>query len=233
MVHPQKPKRLAQSIVSRTGATCPVVDKIHQYLSRPSESLVTAFLDHVRRTGAPETFPTICRTKPRAESRPMFLRRFDVDRRKRRNADKVPCPICSPNDPKFLHGGYFVWYPDEGVIRGIGPECGDTVFGGNLYAEAKNQFDREERERQAVEFLEKNLQKILSMIMALEAIRPAAQEAAKLYSDFKRAAPTRLWQTKQRLRFTRHCSRPIAGHRASLQLFRSAQRVPGNPAVTV
>jgi hypothetical protein len=189
MVRPQEPKQLARPPLSRTGAACPV-DKIHQYLSRPSESLVTAFLDHVRRTGSPETFPTICRTKPNAESRPIFLRRFDVDRRKRPNGDMAPCPICSPNDPKFLHEGYFVWYPDEGVIRGIGPECGDTVFGGSLYAEAKDQFDREERERQAVEFLEKNLQKILSMIMALEAIRPAAQEATRLYSDFKRTAPT-------------------------------------------
>jgi hypothetical protein len=190
LVRPRRePVRVAEILVPRIAATRP--DDIGiAYRSRPSESVISRFLDHVRETGSPETFPTICRTTPPAESRPIFLRRFDIDRRKRPNGDMGPCPICSPNDPKFLHGGYLVWYPDEGMIRAIGPECGDAVFGGSLYADAKVQFDGEERERQAVEFLEKNLQKVLSMIVALEAIHPAAQESARLCSEFKRAGPT-------------------------------------------
>ena len=103
---------------------------------RPAESVVQLFLEHVRRTAEPETFPTISHSMPRADSRPIFLRRFDVDRKKRPNGDMAPCPICSPNDAKFLNNGYLVWYPDEGVIRAIGPECGDTVFGGDQYAKA-------------------------------------------------------------------------------------------------
>jgi hypothetical protein len=155
------------------------------YRFRPTESVVQIFLEHVRRTAQPETSPTINRSKPRADSRPIYLRRFDVDRAKRPNGDMAPCPICSPNDPKFLNGGYLVWYPDEGVIRAIGPECGDTVFGGDQYAKALVQFNLDERQRRAEDFLERNLVKVLAMHAALEAIRPAAIEAERLYQELR------------------------------------------------
>lgn len=159
------------------------------YPSRPDSTLIAAFLDHVRETGSPETFPTICRTKPPVNSKPEFLSYFDIDRKKRPNGDEAPCPICSPTSPKFLYDGCLVWYPDEGVIRAIGPECGDSIFGGTMYADARDRFDRTERERRASEFLERNYPKLLQMLVALEAIRPATLEAARLYADFKRKAP--------------------------------------------
>lgn len=161
-----------------------------EYRTRPSDLVIEAFLDHVRATGEPETFAGICRTPPPKGSRPVFLRRFDVDRKKRADGREAPCAICSPFSPKFLHNGYFTWYPDEAVIRAIGPECGDAVFGGSDYAEAKSVFDLAERERLAVEFLEKNLGKVLGMIVALQATRPAASEAHDIYLTFRRDAPT-------------------------------------------
>jgi hypothetical protein len=189
MAHPQRKLEVSAGFPVPRNAAAPLDESVRDYRSRPSESDIALFLDHVRETGEPESFPGICRTKPPRASRPIFLRRFDIDRKKRRDGQMAPCPICSPNDSKFLHGGYLAWYPDEGVIRAIGPECGDTVFGGTAYAEAKETFDREERERRAVEFLEKNLHKALAMIAALEAIRSAAIEADRLYAELKRRAP--------------------------------------------
>ncbi len=101
----------------------------------------------------------------------------------------APCPICSPNSPKFLHGGFLVWYPDEGVIRAIGPECGDTVLGGTLYAEALRDLELREHEEACVEFLRRNHHKLLQMVLALNAIRPATIEADRLYREFVRKAP--------------------------------------------
>jgi hypothetical protein len=179
---------LAAPIVPRSEAE-PSAQSEAPYRLRPSESDVARFLEHVNATGQPETFPTLSRTTPSALSRPIFIRQFSVERRKRPDGDMAPCPICSPNDPKYLHDGYLVWYPDEGVIRAIGPECGDTVFGGTAYAEAKSKFEIEERERRAIDFIEKNLRKVLPMIVALEAIKPAVREAERLYSDFTGQAP--------------------------------------------
>lgn len=90
---------------------------------------------------------------------------------------------------QVFHNGYFTWYPQEALIRAIGPECGDAYFGGTLYAEALAQFNRDERERIAVAFLENNLRKVLDMVVALEAIRPAARAAEALHYAFKTRAP--------------------------------------------
>ena len=192
------------------------------YRYKPSEADVARFLEYVRQTAQPETFPTICLTKPQATSRPIFLRKFSVERRKRPDGDNVPCPICSPNDPKYLHGAYLAWYPDEGVIRAIGPECGDTVFGGTAYAEAKSTFNLEERERLAVDFLQKNLPSLLSMVVALQAVRPAIMEAAYLYNEFKAKAP----KVHEKLRRIRGTSGLLE---ASIAV-EHAHRAPGSSA---
>ena len=143
--HAKDPAEAAPTVPRSEAA--PSAESEAPYRFRPTEDEVARFLDHVRRTGQPETFPTICRTTPSALSRPVFLRKFSVERSRRPDGDEAPCPICSPNDPKYLHDAYLVWYPDEGVIRAIGPECGDSVFGGTAYAEAKGEFEIEERER--------------------------------------------------------------------------------------
>jgi hypothetical protein len=169
-----------------TGARLPTPG---EFSTRPSDAVIDAFVQHVREAGEPESFPSITTTKPRSDSRPVFLRRFSIDRKKRRDGEMAPCPICSPESPKYLHDGYLTWYPDECAIRAIGPECGDTVFGGTQYAEAKAAFDLVERERVAVEFLHKNLPKALSMLVALTALEDAATEAERLHEQLRKSAP--------------------------------------------
>lgn len=159
------------------------------FSTRPSDALIDAFLQHVRDSGEPESFLSITTTKPKPDSRPVFLRRFSIERKRRRDGDMAPCPICSPASPKYLHEGYLTWYPDECVIRAIGPECGDTFFGGTQYAEAKTAFDLVERERLAVEFLHKNLPKALSMLVALRSLEDAAVEAERLHHQLRKDGP--------------------------------------------
>jgi hypothetical protein len=159
------------------------------FSNRPSNELIEAFLQHVRETGEPECFPSITTSKPAPNSRPVFLRQFSIERKRRRDGDMAPCPICSPASPKYLHDGYLAWYPDECVIRAIGPECGDAVFGGTQYAQAKTIFDLVERERLAVEFLQKNLPKALSMLVALRALEEPAAEAERLHQQLRKGGP--------------------------------------------
>ena len=172
-----------------SGAADVHIPEPGEFDTRPSDALIEAFLQHVRETGEPENFPSITTTKPAPDSPPVFLRRFSIDRRKRRDGDMAPCPICSPAAPKYLNDAYLVWYPEERVLRAIGPECGDSVFGGTQYAEAKATFDLAERERLAVEFLQKNLPKALSMLVALRSLADAADEAERLHDQLRKRAP--------------------------------------------
>ena len=97
MSRPQpKLEQVASPLVPRSELAA---SDIAIYTTRPSESIILRFLDHVRMTGMPETFPTICRTPPPDGSPPRFLRRIDVDRKLRPDGDLAPCAICSPFSP--------------------------------------------------------------------------------------------------------------------------------------
>lgn len=153
--------------------------------SLPTSDWQTAFLDHVRKTGQPEVFPDIERNPPPEGSRPFILCRFDVDRKKRPERDMAPCAMCSPFHEKCLEGLYLVWYQDEGVVRVIGPECGDGLAGGALLNAERRAFDRRQRQLRAESFLEKNLPKVSSWISALKALRPALGEAQRLHHKLR------------------------------------------------
>ena len=153
--------------------------------SRPAADWQTAFLDHVRKTGQPEIFPDIERNPPPEGSRPYILCRFDVDRKKRPERDMAPCAMCSPFHEKCLEGLYLVWYQDEGVVRVIGPECGDGLEGGALLNAERKAFNRRQRQLRAESFLEKNLLKVPAWISTLNDLRPALEEAQRLHHKLR------------------------------------------------
>ena len=163
--------------------------------SRPSEDWVSAFLDHVRSTGQPETFEAVDWSIPPSTSEPVILKPFDVDRRKRPKRDMAPCALCSPCHPKCLNGLYLVWYPDEGLVRVVGPQCGRNLEAGRRLVEARIEYDRERKKLRLENFLEANLPNVDRMVEALRAFRPAAAEAARLHAKLKHdcsAIPKRL-----------------------------------------
>lgn len=153
--------------------------------TKPTDEWQRAFLAHVRNTGQPEIFPDIERYPPPEGSRPYILCRFDVDRKKRPERDMAPCAMCSPFHEKCLEGLCLVWYEDEGVVRVIGPECGNGLDGGALLNAERKAFDRRQRQMRAETFLENNLPRISAWIAALNELRPALAEAERLHHKFR------------------------------------------------
>lgn len=153
--------------------------------TKPSADWRKSFLDHVRRTGEPETFSGIERLPPPGGSRPYILFRFDVDRKKRPLGDMAPCALCSPFHEKCLEGLCAVWYEDEGVVRIIGPECGLGLDGGDLLAVERKAFDRRQRQERAESFLEINIPKIPAWLEAMRSLQPAAAEAQRLHHKMR------------------------------------------------
>ncbi|MBN1916712.1 MAG: hypothetical protein JW889_02285 [Verrucomicrobia bacterium] len=155
------------------------------HATRPTDAWVQRFLDHVRQTGQPETFPDLDWSHPPAWSTPFILKNFDVDRKKRPDGDMAPCAICSPRRPKCLKKLYLIYYELEGVVRVIGPECGAQIEGGELFVAELTAFKRRERQQRAEATLEQKLPFVPQMIVALDALRPALTEADRLHRKLR------------------------------------------------
>ena len=186
MAKPELPKEpVASAAVSRSEAPLSRVPDMGPHTTRPTADFIQSFLEHVRKTAEPETFATIDLSRPPAWSEPYVLTRFSVDRNKRPNKDMARCAVCSPENPKCLNDMYLIWYEREGLIRPVGPDCGDSIENGHMYAQARKAYD-ERLERQRLEnFIERNLPKLPAMHAALLELRPAIVEAERLHNKLR------------------------------------------------
>ena len=159
-----------------------------RYFTKPSIKIVDAFLQHVLKTGEPETFPTIEVSPPSKDCQPTLLASFDVDRKKRRDGQLVPCPICSPSSPKYGKG-YLVWFPDDGSIRAIGTECGGNYFNGDTFTQMRDVAAKERQQADAENFVEKNLRFVAELNSNYTLLIAACRHVDTLHSRLRRDAP--------------------------------------------
>lgn len=154
--------------------------------SKPTPNDVAEFKEHVRLTGQPEIFRWITTTKAFDLSDAEILAEFQINRKKRPEMDEAPCPICSPNAPKYL-AGYLVWFPHEYVVRAIGKECGRRI---NEHWEKEVHAHRlREQEKRRDEFIESELKNVpeLIFLMNRELERSLAQK--EVWNKFKKSCP--------------------------------------------
>ena len=76
----------------------------------------------IKRTGKPYLWPGHTHTKPPPGSKPVYLDEFELPKKFRAPDRRSPCPCCTPGHPKFCDGK-IAWFPSEGVIRILGPDC--------------------------------------------------------------------------------------------------------------
>jgi hypothetical protein len=182
MAKPELPEEpVASAAVSRSEATRSQVPDMGPHTTRPTADFILSFLEHVLKTGEPETFATIDLSRPPAWSEPYVLKRFSVDKNKRPNKDMARCAVCSPTNPKCLHKMHLIWYAQEGLIRPVGPDCGDSVGNGDMYAKARQDYDEREELERLYDFIHHNLPKASAMLAALKELRPAIVEAERLH----------------------------------------------------
>lgn len=164
---PQRQHRLA-----------PTVPEFRRFPTQPWH-LKADFLDHVRSTGEPETFPGI-HPGPLSKSEPFqIIVPFDVDAAKRPNGDWAPCPMCRhPN--KYL-SGRFVYLPRLQAVAAIGCECANVENSKAAINEYRAHLDR----RQDEEYLLDNLHLVPSCVRVLNDAMPIAVEVRRICRIFK------------------------------------------------
>lgn len=155
----------------------------------PPDDVVLAFREHVSSTGQPETFQGICTTKPMDGARFEILDdEFRINLLKRADGQKAPCPICSPNAPKYLLG-VLVWYPGDGFIRAIGHECGSAADK-HQRSEAEKRAELRLKHRRLLHKLGAELPKVRQHLAACYRVARAAEHAETMASNLRRRVKT-------------------------------------------
>jgi hypothetical protein len=116
----------------------------------PSEesarAVVPEALEHIKRTGRPDTFRLHTHSPPPRDAQVIYLKEFDLLPKYTKLKHFAPCPVCSPDHRKYGEGGIIAYFPAERVIRIIGPDCFATYN-----AEGHEEAYRQMRRRQQVE----------------------------------------------------------------------------------
>jgi hypothetical protein len=127
------------------------------YRDRPAaEAVLREIKDHIKKTGEPHTWRHHTHSKPVQNARIVYIGTFDLPKSHQAPDRHAPCPCCSPRAPKYSRKGMIAWFPDEHVIRMIGPECFQTLNPDGHW-EAVETFDREEGARRTIDYLVGNL----------------------------------------------------------------------------
>lgn len=144
----------------------------------------SSFLEHLRETAQPETYPHLSHTKPPANARfVLVVKDFTVDPRRRPGGEMIPCAACQTL--KKFNTGALAYYPEEQVLRVIGNRCGDE-----RRAEADAEYDARTRQRRVEEYLLERLPVLDSVLARALALRPAAEHAQQLSSHLRHKART-------------------------------------------
>ena len=146
----------------------------------PAQSERDAFLEHVRATGAPESFPGLHPGPIAKTEQFMIVVPFDVDPKKRQSGDMAPCPMCRPN--KFL-SGKLVWFPRLRAIAAIGHCCANRENSAN----AQREYVRRQEQQQDEDYLLSVLPRVSGMMSAVADALPTARAAQDLYRKLKRS----------------------------------------------
>jgi hypothetical protein len=135
--------------------------------ARPSDELVSEIKEFISTTCKPYLWRGHTHTKPPEGAVPFYLEEFSLPKRCKRRETWSPCPCCCPDTPKYRENGKIAWFPDERVIRLIGPDCFSSL---NLDAhdEALARLRREQQERRDTEYLLRHFPRLLQLAATVQ-----------------------------------------------------------------
>ena len=125
------------------------------YWSEPGPEVISAIKNHIRAGLPPHEWPGHTHTRPPRGATVVYLAEFDVPAPP--GVEEVaPCPVCSTYFPKYKRDGKIAWFPDEGVIRLIGPDCFSKLNARGHGIALRELRQRQKRERDII-YLQSNM----------------------------------------------------------------------------
>jgi hypothetical protein len=171
------------------AASCKVIEFPEEYTGHKTYRetpfhLRDEFIDHVKQTYTPETFPGLYWGRLNKNEPFEVIETFAVDRKKRPGGDYIPCPMCQRRE-KFLEGA-FVFIFARQCIAVIGRDCASAETRHAAFSKKK----QDDARRQQEDFLMSRLVHVPGMLRELEALKPIATEIEGIYHNFRRNAPS-------------------------------------------
>jgi hypothetical protein len=123
------------------------------FFDRPSTAVVKEIRDYVAETGESHTWRGHTHTRPEPDALVQYIARFELPEKFRRAKQFLVCPVCRPSSRNFgKREGMIAWFPVEGIIRLIGPDC-FAKLNSAAHAEALAELEQRERREKDVAFL--------------------------------------------------------------------------------
>jgi hypothetical protein len=153
---------------------------------RPGPTLIQEIKDFIARTGQPHMWRGHTHTRPEKGSRIEYLEEYNLPETLHKSEDNwAPCPCCSPTRPKYYRGGKIGWFPDEGVIRNMGPDCFKS-FDKEGHLRALAQLRKEQELARAINLLMVNLPKVPIALEVFEQALPAVHAVDDVRKTLRR-----------------------------------------------
>jgi hypothetical protein len=128
------------------------------YATKPSQRIVREIKEFLKKGGLPFLWHGHTHTKPLKGALVVYCGEFDL-------ATEQPCPCCCPNHPKYKKKGKIAWFPEELVIRLLGPDCFKSL-NPEGHQTALDDLRREERTEREINYLKKANRILEKMIVA-------------------------------------------------------------------
>ena len=148
--------------------------------AEPSAEIVKEIRDFVAETGQSHMWRGHTHTRPPVGARVKYRARFELPETFVRARKFLVCPVCRPNSRNFgKREGMIAWFPDEGVIRLIGPDC-FAELNKEGHNEALDELAKREKREEEFRFL---LSQRDQHRVALNVLK-ASQQVAEALDDF-------------------------------------------------
>lgn len=159
------------------------------FKERPSSALVKHIRDFIKQTGKPHMWHGHTHTQPPEGARIVYLAEFDLPERLHKSPHLfAPCPCCSPTHPKYVRNGKVAWFPDEAIIRIIGPDC-FAALDKEGHFRAIAQLRAEEQLAKDTMYLLAHLSKVPDAVRTLERALPTFETIDDVRDALRRGIP--------------------------------------------
>lgn len=136
---------------------------------RPGDDIVEEILEFIRVGNPPHEWRGHTHTKPPQGAPIMYIGGFDLDRDR-----AAPCPCCSSGTAKYFKDGKIAYFPDEQVVRMIGPDCFATL-NPEGHEEAMKQYMAEKQRKREIDYILANITIAPELERVLEEAIPLAE----------------------------------------------------------
>jgi hypothetical protein len=144
------------------------------FAEEPPPSVIKEIQEYVAANGASHTWRGHTHTRAPNDAVFKYLGRFELPEAFQRAKRFLVCPICRPRSANFgRRPGFIAWFPDERVIRLIGPDC-FVKINKEGHDEAIREFlAREKQEKEFAFLVSRRDQHRLALTVLMEARKVA------------------------------------------------------------